>query len=262
MNAGFDLLAPGAPDALALLALRVGGMLLLAPAFSATGMPRLLKTGILVLLTLLVAPAALDAAHGAAHLTPVTALGETLVGMAIGLGAGLIVAAAETAGDVLAIQIGLNGAALVDPMEGGAVGPLGVFLRLFAVTLLLSFNLHHVILGALADSTVAVPLGRPIDLTGGAMAIVTSGGALFAYGVKMAAPVMGTVLLANVALAVAGRAAPQLNLLTLAFPIQIALGLGSLAAALPIIARWMSGWAATYEGVLLTTTRAMGAVAH
>lgn len=262
MNVGIDFLAPGTPDALALLALRVGGMLMLAPAFSTTGMPRLLKVGILVLLTMLVAPAAIAAAHGQAQLTPVSALSETLIGMAIGLGAGIIVAAGETAGDVLAIQIGLNGAALVDPMDGAPVGPMGIFMRLFVVTLLLSFNLHHVVLGALADSTEFVRLGSPIDLKAGALAIAGSGSVLFALGIKIAAPVMGVVLIANVALAVAGRAAPQLNLLTLAFPVQIALGLGAIAATLPVIARWLSGWAAMYESFLITTTRAMGAVAH
>ncbi len=262
MNPGFDLLAPGTPDALMLLALRVGGVLMLAPAFSTAGMPRLMRVGILVLLTLLVAPAAIGAAHGTAHLSLVSALSETLIGMAIGLGAGLIVAAAEAAGDVLSIQIGLNGAALMDPMDGSPVGPLGIFLRLFVVTLLLSFNLHHVILGALADSTEFVPLGSAIDLTQGALALASSGGLLFIMGIKMAAPVMGVVLIANVALAIAGRAAPQLNLLTLAFPVQIALGLGAIAATLPVIARWLSGWTGMYESFLITTTRAMGAVAH
>lgn len=262
MNLGFDFLAAGTPDALALLALRTGGMLMLAPAFSTTGMPRLLRAGILVLLTLLVAPAAITAANGQAQLTPLAALSETLIGMCIGLGAGIIVAAAETAGDVLAIQIGLNGGALIDPMDGAPLGPLGVFMRLFVVTLLLTFNLHHVVIGALADSTEFVRLGAPIDLKAGALAIASSGSLLFALGIKMAAPVMGVVLIANVALAVAGRAAPQLNLLTLAFPVQIALGLGAVAATLPVIARWLSGWAGVYESFLITTTRAMGAVAH
>lgn len=262
MTPALDPFAAGSADALALLALRVGGLLMLAPAFSMTGMPRLLRLAILAVLVLLVAPAAVTAAHGTARLTPATALGETLIGMAIGIGAGLIVAAAETAGDVLAIQVGLNGSALVDPMEGGPVGPLAIFMRLFAVTLLLSFNLHQVVLGALADSVEAVPLGSPMRLDLGALALVQSAGTLFAFGIKMAAPVMGTVLVANVALAVAGRAAPQLNLLTLAFPVQIALGLGSLAASLPIIARWLGGWTGTYEGILITTTRALGAVAR
>ncbi len=262
MTPGFDLLAPGTPDALGLLALRTGGVLMLAPAFSATGMPRLLRVGILVLLTLLVAPVAVAATHGQVQLTPVTAISETIIGMAIGLGAGLIVAAAETAGDVLAIQIGLNGSALIDPLDGGQVGPMGVFMRLFVVALLLTFNLHQVVLGTLVDSTDVVRLGSPIDIKAGAFAIAGSASMLFALGIKMAAPVMGVVLIANVALAVAGRAAPQLNLLTLAFPVQIALGLGAVAATLPGIARWLSGWSGMYESFLITTTRAMGAVAH
>ncbi len=262
MTPGLDPFAPGAADALVLLGLRVGGMMLVAPAFTAAGMPKTLRAGLLILLTLLVAPAAVATAGGAARLTPASAATETVIGLAMGLGVAMIAGAAEMAGEVLAIQIGLNGSALIDPMEGTSINALGVFMRLFAVTLLLSFNLHTVVLGALADSTESVRVGSALDASHGALAVVEMGAVLFALGVKMAAPVMGVVLVANVALAVAGRAAPQLNLLTLAFPIQIMLGLAALAASLPLIGRWLAGWDGVYGGLLLNASRALGAAAH
>ena len=58
-----DLFAPGVPQALALLALRVGGLLLVAPAFSAKSVPVKVRTGLLLLFTLLLSGPAVAAAR-------------------------------------------------------------------------------------------------------------------------------------------------------------------------------------------------------
>lgn len=256
----FDPLAAGSPETLVLFSARVGGLVLLAPVLSASVVPRLVRVGIIILLTVLMQPAALAAAH-AAHLvpavTPVALLGETLVGMAMGLGAALLVGAAETAGDVMAIQIGLSGAAILDPLDNTQVAVTGTFMRLFAITLLLTLNLHGVMLGALADSVTAIPVGTPLSAAGGAWAMVMSAGQLFALGVRFAAPVIAVVMVAHVAMAILGRAAPQLNILSVSFPVQIALGLGTLVASLPAIARWFTGWSGTYATTVQSIANAL-----
>ena len=56
-------------------------------------------------------------------------------------------------------------------------------------------------------------------------AMVRSARVLFALGLQFAAPVIAAVLVANTALAVLSRAAPQLNILSVAFPVQIGIGL-------------------------------------
>ncbi|MBI2797112.1 MAG: flagellar biosynthetic protein FliR [Gemmatimonadetes bacterium] len=261
--APFDPLAAGSPEMLVLFGTRVGGLVLLAPVFSSTVVPRLARVGLIVLLTALLQPAALAAA-AAAHLvpaiTPAALLGETLVGLAMGLGAALIVGAAETAGDVMSMQIGLSGAAILDPLDNTQVAILGTFMRLFAVTLLLTLNLHTVMLGALADSTVAVPVGTPLWAEGGVWAMVMSAGQLFALGVRFAAPVIAVVMVSYVAMAILGRAAPQLNILSVSFPVQIALGLGTLLASLPAIARWFTGWSGAYAATVQQAAAALTAV--
>jgi flagellar biosynthetic protein FliR len=176
--------------------------------------------------------------------------------MAIGLGAAMIVGAVEAAGDVMAIQIGLSGAAILDPLDASQVPVLGAFVRLFAVTLLLTLNFHTVMLSALADSTVAIPIGTPISIAAGARAMFQAGGALFVLGVRFAAPVVGAVLIANLAMALLGRAAPQLNILTIAFPVQIGLGLAVLAASLPAIAQLLGGWTSLNNSMLIQFVRA------
>jgi flagellar biosynthetic protein FliR len=105
-------------------------------------------------------------------------------------------------------------------------------------------------LDALAASLQHVPVGSAVDMQAGAASLVSLGSTLFALGLRFAAPVVALVLIGNVALAVLSRAAPQLNILSLAFPVQIGLGLFAFGAALPMIALWFQSWDAAYDGVL------------
>lgn len=261
--AAFDPFAPRSATTLVLFGTRIAGMMLVAPAFSSTVIPRTVRVALLVVLTVLMQPAALASVRGVPELTATAFVSETLIGFALGLGVALLVGAAESAGDVMAVQMGLSGASLLDPLDTTQAPVLGTLTRLFATTLLLTVNFHYVMLGALADSAERFPVGSPVSLQGGALAVLQLGGTLFVLGVRFAAPVIAAVMIANVALAVLGRAAPQLNVLSVAFPLQITIGLFALLAALPAMARFFEGWTGTYNGMMThVATGLSGALAH
>ena len=244
-----DLFAAGVPQALVLLALRVAGLLLVAPAFSAKSVPVKVRTGILLLFTLLLSPAAVEGARpglAALQVTPAAFLAESLVGFAIGFGAALLVGAVETAGDLMSTTVGLSGASLLDPLNGASSTVLAQFAQMFAVTVLLSVGGHLVMLDALAESVWAIPLGTPVDAAAGLAALAGGGGTLFVLGLKFAAPVVAATMIGNVALAVLARVAPALNVFTVAFPLQIGLGLAAVLAALTATAAWFVGWSGHY----------------
>jgi flagellar biosynthetic protein FliR len=92
----------------------------------------------------------------------------------------------------------------------------------------------------------------------GAASMASLGASLFAMGLRFAAPVIAAVLVTNAALAVLSRAAPQLNVLSVAFPIQIGVGLFVLAASLPLIATVLTNWQTGYDGMLTSVFRAFG----
>ncbi|HEY4219236.1 MAG TPA: flagellar biosynthetic protein FliR [Gemmatimonadaceae bacterium] len=245
----FDLFAPGSPQTLVLLAARVGGMVLIAPVFSTKNIPNTVKTCVIILLTALLQPVALSQVHGIPQITPETFVGETLVGFGLGLGAALLVGAASVAGDLMGMQIGLSGAAIFDPISNTTDNVLGVFGNLFAITLLLAVNAHLVMIDAVARSLQTIPIGTGLHAEG-LRAMVRSADVLFSLGLQFAAPVIATVLVANTALAILGRAAPQLNILSVAFPIQIGAGLFALAASIPFIAAFYNGWSGVYNNTL------------
>jgi flagellar biosynthesis protein FliR len=252
-----DLFAPGSAATAILIGSRVGGMLLIAPVFSSRTVPMAIRTALLVLLVILLQPAGLAAAGDAPRLTLEAVVSETLIGFAIGLGAAVFVGAAEAAGDLLAVQMGLSGAASLDPLTMHSVPVLGQFTSLFAVTLLLAMDGHILMIDSIAASLRYLPAGAPIDVQGGLGAMVSLGSTLFLLGLRFAGPVIAVVLIANAALAVLGRAAPQLNILSVAFPIQILVGLTTLAAAVPLIATFFNGWHGEYDGILTRVLDAM-----
>ena len=254
----FDLFAPGAATTLVLLAARVSGLVMVAPIFSTKSVPVAVRACIIVLLTALMQPVAMGQAVTAPVITPETFMGETLVGFALGLGAALLVGAASVAGDVMGMQIGLSGAAILDPMSNTSENVLGVFGNLFAITLLLAVDAHLVMIDAIAQSVRAIPVGSGLHAEG-MRTMVRGGSVLFGLGLQFAAPVTATVLVANTALAILGRAAPSLNVLSLAFPIQIGIGLLALSASIPFIGAFYHGWYGVYMNTL---HRVFNAFAH
>lgn len=246
----FDLFAPGSATVLVLVGTRLMGLVLIAPVFSARTIPARIRTAILLVLTLLLQPAALAAAPRLATvtLTAQACVGELLVGFALGMSAALFVGGAEVAGEVISAQIGLSGAAIFDPLSGGQTSALGQFTSLFAVTLLLALNAHLVMLDALAESFHRLPVGSALHLADACRLLVREATMLFVLGVRFAAPIIGVIVLANAALAVLGRAVPQLNVLSVAFPVQIGLGLLTFAAVIPFLAYVITGWGSGYHG--------------
>lgn len=253
-----DLFAPGSPQAFVLLATRVGGLVLAAPVFSSKTIPTLVKTSIVIILTVLLQPAALAQSATVPAITPVTMLGEMVVGITLGMGAALLVGAASIGGDLMGIQIGLSGAAVLDPVNNTSDNVLGQFASLFAITLLLAVDAHLVMIDAVARSVRLIPLGGELHAVG-LRELVRSASILFALGLQFAAPAAAAVLVANTALAILTRAAPQLNVLSVAFPIQIGIGLVALAASIPFIGAFYRGWSGVYDG---TITHVLTALAH
>ncbi len=245
-----DPFTPGTAPVMGLLGFRLSGLVLIAPMYSSRTVPMTLRAGLIVVLAALLTPVALGSASEGVRITPATAITEIVIGFGLGLGVAIMVGAAEAMGDLLSVQIGLSGAASLDPLTNNSVPVLGTFASLFAVTLLLSLDAHLVMLDAVAASLALLPIGMPLDLGAGLGTMASWGSVLFALGTRFAAPVIATVLLANVALAVLGRAAPQLNVLAVAFPIQIGLGLMVLAASIPLVGGFFAGWAAFYDGML------------
>lgn len=252
-----DFFAPGVAAACVLTALRVGGLLLIAPAWSAKVVPMRLRSVLLVIFAVLLLPAArANTDLLSLRITPATFLAETAVGFLIGMAGALIIAAAEFAGELMTTTIGLSGAAIFDPLNNTQGAILQQFMQLMVLIVVLIGGGHVIMLQAVAQSFVSMPLGAPLNIGDGAHAMVLAAKSIFVTGVQFAAPVIAAVLLLNLALAVLGRAAPQLNIMGVAFPLQIGVGLITFAGSLALVVHAMSDWTPGFANSLETVARA------
>jgi flagellar biosynthetic protein FliR len=247
------LTLPLAPFTLAFF--RVGGLMLVAPLFSSRTVPAQVRASLAVLLTLLLLPGIGPLPEGFV-LGPAAILVETFVGFGIGFGAAVLLASAELAGEVLAVQTGLSGATALDPLSGQGTGVLSQLLGLFVLLLFLVTGGHLVLIEVLAGSYEIVPVGQAVAVSDGIWALARVFGLLFAQGLQFASPVIAAVSVGYMALGVLARTSPQLNMLAVAFPLQIGIGLLVLGSAFPIVATFYAAWpdhAAGLAGRFLTS---------
>ena len=213
---------------------RILGFLGAAPVFGNNAVPRRIKlmVGLAVTLGLMpvvpsVPQAALDSWSGLLLIVQ-----QTLIGIAMGLVLRVVFAALDLMGEIISLQMGLSFATFFDPIAGGQTAVVGEFLTLLATLVLLSLNGHLLMLDALARSFEWLPVSATLPHRGGWMILVRFGASIFASGLLMALPVVTALLITNIALGVLTRAAPQLNLFAIGFPITMSVGFGVLLLTL------------------------------
>ena len=241
----------------AFVSARLSGLMLSAPLWSMTAMPRSIRAAVTVVLALLLTPLAprVTLPEQVFDL-PLPMAMELVLGLAIGLTAAVLVQGAVLAGEVISLQMGISlGAALGGNPDLEAQG-VGQFQQLLALFLYVSVGGHLLLLKGLAASLQSLPPGAPLALAAGGGAAASLLGTLFASSLGIAAPVMVTLLLVNLSLATLSRAVPQLNAMMVSLPLTIGVGLVAVAAALPLVAAAIAGW---MGGLPADVTRVLGA---
>ncbi len=158
-------------------------------------------------------------------------LQQMAVGLALGFSLRIVFAAMEFSGQLMGLQMGLSMASLYDPINGAQTPVVGQFMVLTTALILFAFNGHHVVIAALAESFVDVPIGATLAAPGFA-ALVGWGGTIFGTGLHIALPVTAALLATNLAIGMMTRAAPQLNIFAVGFPLTLGAGVLVLYATL------------------------------
>jgi flagellar biosynthetic protein FliR len=215
-----------------LLSARVAAATMLTPIFGPTQIPGPVRVFIALALSaflVLAVPVPATPIVAAAGLAVAT-VGELIIGASLAFGFLVAYAATQIAGRVLDIQLGYGAASVLNPTTQTPAPMLGTVFGMAAVAFFLALDGHHVLIRALALSVERFPPGAlAFDLDFAAH--VQFSGAMFTFGLALAAPVMLSLLLADVALAVMSRSMPQLNVFVLSFSLKIVLGLIGLATS-------------------------------
>ena len=151
-------------------------------------------------------------------------LQQIAIGLALGFVMRIVFAAMEFAGQFMGLQMGLSMASLYDPVNGAQTPVLGQFLVITSALALFAMNGHHLVIAALWQSFHDIPVALGASSGQGFLALSGWGAPIFKTGLHIALPVTAALLAANLAIGMMTRAAPQLNIFAVGFPITISAG--------------------------------------
>jgi flagellar biosynthetic protein FliR len=157
---------------------------------------------------------------------------EIGIGIFFGLMARLILLSVQTAGSVIALQIGIASALVADPTTQQQAAVTGNFLLALTVVLIFATGLDHLTLKGLAGTYAIFPPGQipPMDdVANHASRIVADS---FAVAMAMTAPFLVYGIVFSVALGLLARLMPTLQVFFIAMPMQILAGFALMAVGL------------------------------
>lgn len=207
-----------------------------APVFSNVGIPATARLALGLALTVAVAPAL----PAMPPIAPGSGVGlmllaqQVLIGVALGFTLRIAFTAIDYAGELIGLQMGLSFAQFYDPDSGGTNSVLSQFLGLLAILVFIAMDGHLMLVSLLVQSFSWWPVSTHTTVDG--MAVVHFGAMMFTAGLMLALPIIAALLIVNMALGVLTRAAPQLNLFAVGFPVTIMVGFGLVFLAMPFLA--------------------------
>lgn len=223
--------------------MRIGGFCMVAPILGTALVPPQVRILFAVLLTLMIAPLLHDLPQPDL-LSPASVIlvaQQLLIGIGLALFLQMLSQAFVLFGQIVAMQMGLGFASLNDPINGVSVTSVAQFYLMLVTLLFLGINGHLVMIDVLVESFRTLPVGTDI---GGARLQTLVGWAswMFAAGLLMALPAITALLIINCSLGVITRAAPQLNIFAIGFPLMLVLGMlilwANMASVLPNFERY------------------------
>lgn len=204
---------------------RILAWLMLDPLLGNRSVPMRVRVAMALVMTVAIAPilptapkVALVSGEGLLLL-----LQQIAIGAVLGFSLRIVFAIIEVTGQFMGMQMGLSFATFFDPINGAQTPVVSQFLVLTTTLILFAFNGHHLVIAALAQSFDAVPVGTTLVAPGFA-AVVHWGGVMFSTGLHIALPVTAALLATNLTIGMMSRAAPQLNIFAIGFPLTLSAG--------------------------------------
>lgn len=226
--------------AVVLVFARLTAFMVSCPIFSMRQIPPLVKAGLGFVLAVALFPLAVPHAvlppldNTLAFILAVAQ--ETAVGLGLGILTSFVFTGIRLAGQFLGIQMGFAISEMVDPSSSrNAI--ISEMLWMLGLVFFVSVNGHHILVSALARSFGLLPLGAAVAQMKTALFVAQCFAGMFLIAIKIAAPLMGVLLVTDLTLGLLVRMVPQINVFMLGFPFKILTGILTLAMTVP-----MAGW--------------------
>jgi len=223
-----------------LIFFRIIAMIELAPLVSSSSIPQLAKIGMAFFVSASVFPSVL-AGHppiptGALEYG-LTVLGEVAIGLLLGFLLNLIFAGFQLAGQLFSLQMGFSASEVFDPLSQVEIPLMGEFLNLVAMLVFLTTGgmTKFLLVGVEKSFRYLTAMDLVTHRVGIISLLINGLGGLFQSALTISFPILGTLLLVSVAMGLLARAAPQMDILTMGFPVSIGVSFLLLFATMPFL---------------------------
>ncbi len=206
---------------------RIASFLMVVPIFGTQIVPVRVRLGIALLLTMVVVPnlgptPAIDALTWP---SVEVILYQVLIGTGMGFMVMVLFQLFVVAGQIIAMQMGLGFASMMDPTNGVSVAVLSQFYLMLVTLLFLAMNGHLVMIEVLVESFRTIPIGYQAFAPEALAQLFSMLTWMFVGALMIALPAVTALLVVNLAFGVMTRAAPQMNIFSLGFPFTLVFGL-------------------------------------
>ena len=223
-----------------LLFVRVIAMIQVAPLLSSSSIPALVRVALALLSSALVFPMVNAAGYpipdnGLAYAMLV--IGEAMIGIITGFILSLVYAAFQTAGQMFSLQMGFGASQVFDPLAQIEIPLLGQFLNIVAMfVFVFTQGFQKMFLTGVYYSFQSIRAADLVVMREDLIATLLHGlSGLFQNALIIAFPILGTLFLVQIVMGLLAKAAPQMNLLMMGFPISIGVAFLIMLVTIPFI---------------------------
>lgn len=221
---------------------RVTGLFLMAPIFSSRQIPIVMRVFLVIMISGILAfvtPIKTAVPIDNSGYFVLALASEILVGYTLGFVTYAVFAGIQTAGQLIDMQMGFGIVNVMDPQSGTQIPLMGNFQYLVALMVFLGIDGHHLMIKALHDSYSYIPvMGASFD--GNFVQFIMNLAAyIFVIAVKLGAPVVTAIFMADMALGFIARTVPQMNVFIVGLPLKIWGGLFMVLVTMPIFVWFM-----------------------
>lgn len=206
---------------------RIGSFLMVIPIFGTQLVTARIRVGLALAMTILVMPMIGDvpAVDGLSPEVAIISIQQVLIGSAMGFAVFMLFQVFVVMGQMIAMQMGLGFASMVDPANGVNVPVLSQFYLNGITLLFLAMNGHLVLFDVIIESFQTIPIATDGLMVDSFRELAFRMTWLFASAMLLALPAMSAVLIVYLSFGVMTRAAPQMNIFAIGFPIALLFGL-------------------------------------
>jgi flagellar biosynthetic protein FliR len=239
-----------------LILVRVSVIIFLLPFFNARIIPVLPKVGLALVITIILFPVLNtkmaefpNTLLGMAQLV----IAELIIGMILALLVQIFFEGIKIMGQLVGFQTGFAITNILDPTSGVQVSIFANMATLAALVMFLLFNGHHILLSAMRESFEIINPGS-LNLNRQIFQkIVQVSGEMFVIAIKIGAPAIAALLFTKVAFGLITKFIPQMNIMIVAFPVQIVIGLLFFGICLNVLLRFMERYLGDLGSLLMNT---------